>query len=129
MILTLSYKYFALSQRMVVLINYLHVMTILPSSILVNEIYMAPVQKKIVIWFKLKFLANKYKGVEKNTSREKCFQNEASQGHEKMKNIFEESSNDMDSLDRYLVQTYAPFVSRRSSYLICFPILLVRLVA
>lgn len=137
MILTLSYKHFALSQRMVVLINYLHVMTILPSSILVNEIYMASVQKKIVIWFKLKFLPNKFKGVEKNTSPkepndaivEKCFQNKASEGHEKMKNIIEKSSNDMNSLDRYLVQTYAPFVSRRSSYLIGFPILLVRLVA
>jgi hypothetical protein len=118
---------------MVVLINYLHVMTILPSSILVNEIYMAPVQKEFVMWFKQKFLSNKLdhgnecgESVEKNTSPEEP---NASEGHEKMKNIVEKSSNDMNSLDRYLVRTYAPFVTRRSSYLIGFPILLVRLVA
>ena len=92
---------------MVVLINYLHVMTILPSSILVDEIYVAPLQKDFTSWFKSKFLS---KNLDHNSKGGKSV----------------EKSDDMNSVDQYLVQTYAPFVTRRSSYLIGLPIILVR---
>ncbi len=83
---------------MVVLINYLHVMTILPSSILVNEIYIVPFRKDIVSFFT---------------------------GSRKKLDKHGEASDDMNRLDRWLVQTYAPFVSRRPSLLIVLPVILV----
>lgn len=96
---------------MVVLINYLHVMTILPSSILVNEIYVIPFRKDIMSYFKRK---SSSENLDKSASIE--YQNG-------------EPSNHMNRLDRYLVDTYAPFVSRKSSYLIALPVVLVRHVA
>ena len=95
-----------LVERMVVLINYLHVMTILPSSILVNEIYVIPFRTDVFNWFERKFLPKKL-----NQKRGKS------------------TSNEMNRLDRYLVQTYAPFVTRRSSYLIGLPVVMVSPVA
>ena len=91
---------------MVVLVNFLHVMTILPSSILVNEIYVVPFRADLFRWFERRFLPKKLS----HKSGEK-------------------SSNDVSRLDRYLIETYAPFVTRRSSYLIALPIVLVRPVA
>lgn len=82
-------------------------MTILPSSILVDEIYVAPLQKDFTSWFKSKFLSKNLDDKDEGGKSE-------------------EKSNDMNSLDRYLVQTYAPFVTRRSSYLIGLPIIMVR---
>ena len=84
---------------MVVLINYLHVMTILPSSILVNEIYVVPFRKDISMWFSRKFSSNTGDREEEATE-----------------------SNNMSRLDRYLIHTYAPLVTRRSLYLIVVPI-------
>ena len=84
---------------MVVLINYLHVMTILPSSILVNEIYVVPFRKDISMWFSRKFSSNTSDHEEEATE-----------------------SNNMSRLDRYLIHTYAPLVTRRSLYLIVVPI-------
>ena len=95
---------------MVVLINYLHVMTILPSSILVNEIYVIPFRKDIVSFFKGKSCSRKK--LDENQSISKESQNG-------------KACNDMNRLDRWLVQTYAPFVSRRPSLLIVLPVILV----
>ena len=129
---------------MVVLVNYLHVMTILPSAILVDEIYVAPIQREFVMWFKLKFLSKNlvhenqggntiesYSHPEEPDSAitGKCIQGDPSEGHQILKNVIGKPSDDMNQLDRYLVHTYAPFVTRRSSYLIGLPIFLVRLVA
>ncbi len=81
------------------LVNYLHVMTILPSSILVNEIYVVPFRKDISRWFSRKF------------SSETLDHKEEAVG-----------PSDMSRLDGYLVHTYAPLVTRRSLYLIIIPI-------
>ncbi len=86
-------------------------MTILPSSILVNEIYLIPFRKEIMSCFKGK---SSSENLDKSASIE--YQNG-------------EPSNDMNRLDRYLVDTYAPLVSRRSSYFIALPVVLVRHVA
>lgn len=130
---------FGIYMGMVVLINYVHVMTILPSAILVDEIYVAPLQKEFIKWCKSKFFS---KSLEKQNQQgqcteklahlkepddailTKCFQDHASERHEKLENIVEKASNDMNNLDRYLVQTYAPLVAGRSSYLIVLPIVL-----
>ena len=97
---------------MVVLINYLHVMTILPSSILVNEIYVIPFRKDIMSCF------TKEKSSSENLDKSASIEYQNG-----------EPSNDMNRLDRYLVDTYAPFISRRSSYFIALPVVLVRHVA
>jgi len=122
---------------MVVLINYLHVMTILPSSILVNEIYVAPIQKQFIMWCKSTFLPNKFYHEQKSSESadkyihpedadaEKGLPNSIRAGDEKLKNVIEKSSK-MNRIDQYLVETYAPFVTRRSSYLLCSCIILVR---
>ena len=118
---------------MVVLINYLHVMTILPSSILVNEIYIAKRQEECVMWFKSKFdrrsrnISEKYTHPEifEDVDAEKCLQHDACEGDEKLETL-EKTSNQMNRFDRCLVETYAPFLKRRSYHLMCFSILLVR---
>ena len=125
---------------MVVLINYLHVMTILPSSILVDQIYVAPLQKDVIAWFKSKFFSKIVdhkrtggKSLERNTSLdelddavvESCVEDQISKEKGSSKNNVDTSSDDLDRVDQYLVETYAPFVTRRSSYLIGFPIALV----
>lgn len=73
------------------LINYLHVMTILPSSILVNEIYVVPFSRKF--W-----------------SKTRSHKEEATE------------TNNMSRLDGYLINTYAPLVTRKALYLIIIPI-------
>eukprot|EP00588_Corethron_pennatum_P034447 CAMPEP_0194349088 /NCGR_PEP_ID=MMETSP0171-20130528/106891_1 /TAXON_ID=218684 /ORGANISM="Corethron pennatum, Strain L29A3" /LENGTH=1903 /DNA_ID=CAMNT_0039116497 /DNA_START=220 /DNA_END=5932 /DNA_ORIENTATION=+ len=107
---------------MVVLINYVHVMTILPSAILVNEIYVAPLQKKCVRWWKPRHEqtsetdAEKYAHSEEEDA-EKGLSNGSREGDETLENAFEKVS-EMNSLDRYLVETYAPFVNQKSKHLL-----------
>jgi hypothetical protein len=102
-------------------------MTILPSSILVDEIYVAPLKEDIRIWFRSKFSSKNFDGNEGGKTIEiynpEEPQDKAPNGH-----VLEESSTDMNRVDRYLVETYAPLVSRRSSYLIVGSIVLVSLV-
>ena len=124
---------------MVVLINYLHVMTILPSSILVNEIYIAPLQKQFVMWCKPKCLSNNLDHEQKSeksadkyihsedADAEKGLPNHTRGGDMKVKNVIENPS-EMNRIDRYLVESYAPFITRRSSYLLCSSIILVRII-
>ena len=120
---------------MVVLINYLHVMTILPSSILVNEIYIAPLQKRLFMWCKPNNLDDEKKS-EKSVDKyihsedadaEKGLPNHTREGDMKVKTVLEKTS-EMNRIDRYLVESYAPFITRRSSFLLCSSIILVRII-
>jgi len=107
---------------MVVLINYVHVMTILPSAILVNEIYVAPLQKKCARWWKSRHEqtsetdAEKYAHSEEEDAEE-GLSNGSREGDETLENAFEKVS-EMNFLDRYLVETYAPFVNQKSKHLL-----------
>jgi hypothetical protein len=102
---------------MVVLVNYVHVMTILPSAILVNEIYVK------------KYLGRFQKKHCKETTKNKDYIYSEGNNMEKgsppncSDNVPEKK---MNFIDRYLVETHIPFISKRSSYLLVFSIILVR---
>ena len=125
---------------MVVLINYIHVMTILPSSILVNEIYVASVQERFVTLCMSKFFSNTHKNKQKcdrsvgsssqseDVDAEKCLQNDTQGRGKKLKNVVEKVSN-MNRTDRYLIETYAPFITKRAYYLLGSTIILVRIIS
>ncbi|MGK3741129.1 MAG: hypothetical protein ACI8RD_008845 [Bacillariaceae sp.] len=108
---------------MVVLVNYVHVMTILPSAILVNEIYV----KKYLGRFQKKYSGWLYKETTKN--KDPIY----SEGNNMEKGSPPDCSNNvpekkMNFIDRYLVETHIPFISKRSSSLLFFSIILVRTV-
>lgn len=108
---------------MVVLVNYVHVMTILPSAILVNEIhvkkYLGRFQKKDSGWLCKETTKNKdYICSEENNIEKGSPPNCSDNVPEKKTNF----------IDRYLVETHIPFISKRSSYLLVFSIILVRTV-
>jgi len=113
---------------MVVLSNYAHVMTILPSAILVNEIYVIPFQRKCVIWWNSKISSNylndqnSKKVSDKNTDDEYAEEGLSQcsfEGDEKLESAFEKVS-EMSRLDRYLVGTHANFVNKRPYHLLIF---------
>ena len=105
---------------MVVLVNYVHVMTILPSSILVNEIYVVPFQQKYFGWL------CKQTRTDKANNHAYSKENDMENGSQDCsRNVLEEN---MNVLDRYLVGTHIPFINKRSSYLLVFSIILVRLI-
>mmetsp|Transcript_25610 Transcript_25610/g.70502 ORF Transcript_25610/g.70502 Transcript_25610/m.70502 type:complete len:1784 (-) Transcript_25610:395-5746(-) len=118
---------FGVFMGMVVLTNYIHVMTILPSAILVNELYVASVQERFITWCKSKLLSNRLnhrKNVDEKgeyskplpPDTERCLHDGTGDGGEKSKTL--------NATDRYLVEEYAPFVTKRSYYLLCSTIIL-----
>lgn len=125
---------FGIFMGMVVLVNYLHVMTILPSSILVNEIYVASEEKRFLTWCKSLFIANKLGNEQRDaqcadynhvddTDTEKCLENYVNGGKEESKGIIGKTSN-LDPAERYLIETYAPFVNKRAYYILVSTVIL-----
>jgi len=107
---------FGIFMGMVVLVNYVHVMTILPSSILVNEIYVVPFQQKYFGWL------CKQTRTDKANNHTYSKENDMENGsQDSSRNVLEEN---MNVLDRYLVGTHIPFINKRSSYLLVFSIIL-----
>lgn len=115
---------------MVVLVNYLHVMTILPSSILVNELYVADLQDAFVAWCKSKCCrtrANLELGEDYSTTvdAEKCSLDDED-GNNVASQAIVAKPSELNRTDRYLVEKYAPFVTRRPYYMLGAAVLLVR---
>jgi MMPL family len=94
---------------MVVLMNFLHVMTILPSAILVNEFYVAPLQQRLLKWFKTSFRKNDLK------ARDVIHESDGGNSHfGTNEGSSLENTSQMNRMDRWLVTKYAPFINRRA---------------
>jgi hypothetical protein len=115
---------FGIFMGMVVLINYIHVMTILPSSILVNEIYIVPLFHK---WFKSKQHHNEQTNNNDLTNNriESDEENNTERGMPNSSANTTERTLKMNTIDRFLVEKYAPFINKRSYYLLIFSVILV----
>mmetsp|Transcript_12433 Transcript_12433/g.22288 ORF Transcript_12433/g.22288 Transcript_12433/m.22288 type:complete len:1070 (-) Transcript_12433:102-3311(-) len=129
---------FGIFMGMVVLVNYLHVMTILPSAILVNEIYVIPFQQKLIGWYKEKFPSKQSNKSKESEDDEVALDAETGLPHNldlHDDSLMKPSSasdgekllgdtSKMNRMDRWLVAKYAPFVEKRAVCILCFTLLI-----
>lgn len=96
--------------------NFFHVMTILPSAILVNEFYVLPLQNRIGHWFEKTFKRQSSKetlrdaiictGHQTETIDIQC-------GGVEARSLFENTPK-MSQMDNWLVSRFSPFINRRA---------------
>jgi len=104
---------------MVVVLNYIHVMTILPSAIIVNEVHIKPVQRKI--WGFICCSKNNQREEVREPNRTENLEAETGIAQSVHEDENEEALDDynfldhtelMASVDQYFVLHHAPFVYR-----------------
>ncbi|KAL3919166.1 MAG: hypothetical protein SGILL_003889, partial [Bacillariaceae sp.] len=103
---------FGLFMGLVVLVNFLHVMTILPSAILVNEFYVLPLQEKLRAWYQMKFRPSAADEEVEEKSNDP--QGDTKDSDNDSLGSHDEISNEMNRMDKWLVTKYAPFINRRA---------------
>ena len=112
---------FGIFMGMVVLINYIHVMTILPSALLVDSFYVLPMRQRFREWCASKLGINNKKTFKTESSTEEqelhanvdtlAVPNTSASADESVDEIPDLSM--MNQLDRFLVAKFSPFVSKR----------------
>eukprot|EP00529_Nitzschia_sp_RCC80_P015053 CAMPEP_0113497914 /NCGR_PEP_ID=MMETSP0014_2-20120614/30874_1 /TAXON_ID=2857 /ORGANISM="Nitzschia sp." /LENGTH=702 /DNA_ID=CAMNT_0000391865 /DNA_START=77 /DNA_END=2182 /DNA_ORIENTATION=+ /assembly_acc=CAM_ASM_000159 len=112
---------FGIFMGMVVLINYIHVMTILPSALLVDSFYVMPMRRHFQDWCASKLGINRMKNSKTGSSieEEELHANTETIPVHNMTASPDRSEDEipdpskMNQLDRFLIAKYSPFLRKR----------------